>query len=533
MKLRSLSISTLFLAGVVVLAMLTVPTFAESASGAESAESSVDVPTYSSDVASILHSNCAQCHRPGQGAPMSLLSYEETRPWAKSIARKVENREMPPWHATGGIGSYVNDRSLGEGDIRTLVAWAKAGAPAGDLAAAPAAPKFQDSKWKLGEPDLVVDLEEVTIAADGPDVFKNLVGKVGLKEDKWITAVEILPGNSEVVHHVITYSLKGFDFDPTEGWLGAWAAGTDPMVFPEGTGRLLKAGSNLIGDMHYHPSGTEATDLTKIGLHFSDAPPKKELTNVWIMNANFKIPAGDANHQVIAKRTLWQSGKIMGFAPHMHYRGKDFKYVAHFPNGKQETLLEVDNYDFNWQTNYVLEEPIAVPAGTVVECIAHFDNSAGNEANPDPTIDVTFGDESYDEMMIGFLDFIVDEGVAPLTDRQIRTRKITELQQTHSQDLYRVSGMEKEKRAQDPDAYAPLYLPRAGEGEFWVIWNDQLTPTPVTNVEWNGDSFTAKLASPFGDFDLEGEIDGETIKTVIKYGDGNSSEWDGERISGP
>ncbi len=491
----------------------------------------VDVPTYADEVASILHENCATCHRPGQIGPMSLITYEEVRPWAKSIGRNVEAGKMPPWHASGGSGHFRNDRSLSQDEIDTVVRWAKGGAPAGDLAKAPAPPTFPKSAWKLGAPDFVVTLEEVEIEADGPDQFKDLIGKVGLPEDKWVTAIEIMPGDSTVVHHVITYALKGFDFDPTEGWLGAWAAGTQPMVFPEGTGRLLKKGSNIIADMHYHPSGEKTTDVTRVGLHFADQPPAKELTNLWVMNTNFKIPAGAEDHEVRASYTIWQDGKIMSFAPHMHYRGKNIKYVFTYPDGTQETPLEVDDWDFNWQTNYVLAEPIAVPEGTRVDVVAHFDNSAGNPDNPDPSIDVTFGDESYDEMMIGFMDFIVDEGVAPLSHHEIRTRMISQLATRYPGDVYAVSGKEPEKRS-EPNSYAPLYLPREGDGVFYVIWDNQLRASAVTDLSWKGDRFAAKVQSPWGPFDLEGEIakNGE-ISTVLSLPD-NEMSWDGRKVSG-
>ncbi len=489
-----------------------------------------DLPQWASDVAPIVHSKCTSCHRPGQGAPMSLRSYNEVRPWAKSIARKVETGEMPPWHAAPGSAGFSNDRSLEESEIDTIVRWAKGGAPAGDLSKEPAAPEFPTGKWRLGEPDHIVELPEVTVPAGGPDQFHNLVGQLGLDEDKWVTAVEILPGNSTVVHHVITFAVKGFDVDPVGGWLGAWAAGTDPMVFAEGTGRLLEKGSNLIGDMHYHPTDTEQKDITRIGLHFADQPPAKELTNIWIMNDNFKIPAGASDHEVRAERLFWQDGRIMAFAPHMHYRGKKFVYRVHYPDGRTIEPLKVLDYDFNWQTNYKLEDPIPVTAGTRVEVIAHYDNSAGNPDNPDPTIDVTFGDESYDEMMIGFLDFIVDEGVAPLTPFQIRGRLVSEVAKEHPGEVWKVSGREPEKR-DDPEAWAPIHLPAEGDGTFWVIWGDRgLMASTISDLVWDGNQFSGQLLSPWGPLPLEGEVNPESgsIKTVMTA-NGRKTEWDGSR----
>ena len=302
---------------------------------------------------------------------------------------------MPPWHATSESLTFANDRSLDPAERDTILRWVQAGAPAGDLEQAPATPLFPESSWRLGEPDFVATLDEVTVPAGGPDQFHDLVGKVGLPEDKWIKAIEILPGNSKVVHHVIAVAVKGFNVDPQQGWMGAWAAGTDPMVFPEGTGRLLPKGSNIIADMHYHPAETEEKDVTRIGLHFADeSEVERALANIWIMNQDFKIPAGTSNHEVRASRTFWQDGRILALIPHMHYRGTDFTFIAHRPDGTSETLMTVPSWDFNWQTVYNLEMPLEITEGTRVECIAHYDNSEANPVNPDPTIDVTFGDES-------------------------------------------------------------------------------------------------------------------------------------------
>lgn len=494
------------------------------------ASNNLDAPTYADQVASILNERCISCHRPGQIGPMSLLSYDEVRPWAKSILRNVSERVMPPWHATGGTATFVNDRSLEPDEIETIVSWIKAGAPAGDLSKVPPPPALPEGSWLLGEPDFVVTLDEIQVPAAGPDQFERVVGTVALPDDKWISAVEILPGNAKVVHHVIALAIKGFDPDPTDGWLGAWAAGTEPMVFPARTGRLLPKGSNILADMHYHPTDTAARDITRIGLHFAEpSEVDKELTNLWVMNPNFEIPAGADNYEVRSSYTFWQDGKIMTLAPHMHYRGKDFKYVATWPDGRQETLLEVANWDFNWQTFYVLDRPIAVTEGTRVDCIAHFDNSAANPANPDPTKAVTFGNESFNEMMIGFVDFVVDQGVRPLTHREIRTQKIDELASRHPGQVYAISAKPPEKRS-EPDSYAPLYLPREGEGTFYVIWDNQLQASRVYDIAWQGDSFAAKVESPWGPFNLDGTIEGGAIKTVLHLPEERDLPWEGELV---
>ncbi|MEM1249954.1 MAG: alkyl hydroperoxide reductase [Acidobacteriota bacterium] len=529
---KTMSLLALARATTVATATTVVTATAAFASSETAANNNADAPTYAGEVAQLLNDNCVQCHRPGQTAPMSLQTYKEVRPWARSVSRHVEARTMPPWHAVDGAGAFTNDRSLSQSDIDTIVDWVQAGAPAGDLAAAPEPPTFPEGEWQLGEPDKIVTFDEIEVKAGDRDEFHDLVGKLLLPEDKWLTGIEILPGNSKVVHHVIIYEMKGFDFDPTEGWLGAWAAGAEPMVFPEGTGRRLQKGSNLIADMHYHPADTDEVDQTRIGLYFSDEPPEKELTNIWIMNANFKIPAGADNHEVRASHRFWQSGKLLTLTPHMHYRGRDMEYIARFPDGSEKTLLKVDNYDFNWQTVYELEEPVDIPAGTVVEAIAHYDNSSGNPVNPDPTIDVTFGNESYDEMMIAFADFIVDEGVRPMTPSELRTSLISEVAAKHPGAVYSVSGKPIEKR-DEPNSWAPLYLPEEGDGIFYVIWNGDLHDSKITDVTWEGKKFSGKLQSPYGAFDLTGERtkDGK-ITTTIDLPN-NDVTFDGALVEGP
>ncbi len=482
-----------------------------------------DAPTYSSDVAAILNQSCVGCHRPGEIAPMSLLSYSEVRPWAKSIARNVEDRLMPPWHADPSHTNFANDRSLEQSEIDTIVRWVHAGAPQGDPADLPEPPSFVEGQWILGEPDLIVEFPEVTIPAGGPDQFHDLIGKVMLDEDKWIKAVEVMPGNRKVVHHVIAISVKGFNVDPVDGWLGAWAAGTDPMVFPETTGRFFPKGSNIIGDMHYHPADTEEVDQTRVGLHFADESEiTKELANLWIMNAGFEIPAGAENHEVRSSYTIWQDGKIMGLIPHMHYRGKDFTFTAKYPDGTQEVLLSVPNYDFGWQTNYLVREPIQIPAGTVIETLAHFDNSTNNINNPDPTKNVRFGNESYDEMMIGFVDFVVDEGMRMKPLSEIRRSKIPELAAMHPGHVYAVT-------ASDPEFLAPLYLPREGEGIFFVIYDGSLVKAKVWDIVWDGSQFTATVESPNGDVSLTGKLTADGgIETFLGETAFNGKIWSTE-----
>ena len=435
---------------------------------------------------------------------------------------------MPPWHADPSFGHFANDRRLAANEIDTLVRWVQSGAPEGDPADRPAPPTFLDDEWILGEPDLVVTLEEVPVPAGKSDVFPKLIGRVMLPEDRWIQAVEFRPGNRKVLHHIIAFQVKGFEEpDPQGGWLGAWAAGTDPMVFPPGTGRLLQKGANILADMHYHPVDTDEKDVTRIGIHFVDGAVDKELVNIWVQNDDFEIPAGAKSHEVVSSYKFWQSGKIMGLIPHMHYRGADFKFTAYYPDGRQEVLLSVPRWDFNWQTNYELAQPLTVPAGTRVECVAHYDNSADNPVNPDPTRNVPFGLESYDEMMIGFVDFVVDEGIRLKEPQQIRTEMLHQLGRTHPGEVYAV-------HAGKPEFTAPLYLPKQGDGVFYVIFDGQLVDARVSDIQWDGASFTAKVAGPNGkDIPLAGRLgDGGAIETTLGERAFNGAVYSSRRAGG-
>jgi hypothetical protein len=468
-------------------------------------------PTYTKDVAPILNSNCVVCHRPGEIAPMSLTTYDEVRPWVKAISENVSGRVMPPWHADQGFGPFTNDRSLSAEEIATIVAWADAGAPRGDVQDMPPLPEFPQGEWKLGEPDHVIEFEEVKISGTGRDQFYNLEGKTDFPENKWITGVEIQPGDRKVVHHVILWQGSQGN---TDGWIGAWAAGAGPVEFPKGTGRELKKGQPIIGDMHYHPYGEDATDRTRVGLHFAENNQvEKQLVNLWVMNADFEIPAGDPNYEARSTFTFNQDSHILSVTPHMHYRGKDFNYTLTRPDGSTEELLKVSKY-FNWQTQYDFAEPVAVPAGSRIDCVAHWDNSENNPHNPDPTRNIRFGNESYDEMMIGFVDYIVDEGVRPKEAPSPVLAKLEELAAAHPGEVFKVMIPNNGKIG--PSA---LHIPRTGEGGWYIDIGPVVGKAPVTEIVWTGDSFTATARIP-GDepMNLSGTLEGETLKVGLPVG---------------
>ena len=371
--------------------------------------------TFTKDVAPILYRRCVECHRPGEIAPMSLMTYQDARPWAKSIREKVAARIMPPWHADPEYGKFENDPRLSQQEIDTIVAWVDRGSPKGNDKDMPPAPKFTDG-WTIGQPDVVFEMsEEYAVPAGGvvPYLYFNV--PTHFTEDKWIQALEIRPGNRSVVHHVIAFTQEpgttargGEGPQRGRGQLGGITPNKTGVVFSPGTARLIKAGSSIVFQMHYTPNGAAAKDRTKIGLIFAKEPPQRLLVTGNALNFGFRIPPGDPNYEVVASTTFKEDITIASFMPHMHYRGKDFTYTATYPDGRQEILLRVPKYDFNWQLTYRLRDPITLPKGTKLTCVAHFDNSTGNPANPDPAKEVRWGDQTWEEMMIGWFTSIRD-----------------------------------------------------------------------------------------------------------------------------
>lgn len=483
-------------------------------------------PTFTEHVAPILYQNCVNCHRAGDIGPMSLLTYQEVRPWAKSIKKAVEIGKMPPWHADEGIGHFSNERRLSADDRDTIIRWVDKGAKQGKPEDLPTAPTFDDAGWRLGEPDLVVEFDEVSLDAGGPDQFYDLTAPTGLTEDKWLRGVEVRPSNRKVAHHVIVWQ-GGED---TRGWIGAWAAGMEPMEFPSKTGRMLKAGTEIVADMHYHPIDTPSKDQTKIALYFAENDAvEKELVNLWVQNPTFKIPAGAPNYAARASYTFLQDSYIHSMLPHLHYRGKDFTYTARFPDGRKEKLLSVSDYDFNWQTGYELTEPLFVPKGTRIDCVAHWDNSADNPNNPDPTRDVTFGNESFDEMMIGFIDYTVKDGVGPAPMSEIAKAYAEELAKKFPGDVYTTDVYDEE----DGDTqYVISHLPKSSSsGSIHIDMNGTFLAAPFDDLAWTGSTFKLTLAVAGQTFNFEGEVDEATGKITGKIQDLDNSA-NGGPVSG-
>jgi hypothetical protein len=385
--------------------------------------------TFHHDVLPILQKNCQGCHRAGEPAPMAFSNYTETRPWAKAIREAVRLRRMPPWFADPHVGKFANDRSLAPSDIDTLVQWADSGAPEGNPKDAPAPVKFVTG-WNIGIPDLVIEMPRAyAVPAKGTIEYTYYVIPTGFAEDKWVQLAEVRPGNRKVVHHVIAFvrepgskwmkdAVPGEPYVPRKGgdgeagsgrqWLVGYAPGTVPNLLKPGQAVLIKAGSDIVLQMHYTAAGEEQTDQSKIGLVFSKEEPRERVVMLAATNNKFVIPPGAGDHKVEAQITLQSDTTVNKLIPHMHLRGKAFEFRVVYPTGETQELLRVPHYDFNWQLTYEPVKPIVLPKGSRIECSAWFDNSPNNPNNPDPTSEVRYGDQSWEEMMFGFFDATLD-----------------------------------------------------------------------------------------------------------------------------
>ena len=388
----------------------------------------VTAPTFDRDIAPVLYKNCAMCHRPGEVAPFSLLTYNDTAKRAKQIARVTEERIMPPWKAEAGFGEFANDRHLTAEQVALFKDWSEAGTPEGDGADLPAAPHFTDG-WSLGEPDVVLEPDEdYPLAAEGADIYRCFVIPTKFTEDHYIGALEVRPGNRKVVHHVIVHfdttgaareldardpgpgytSFGGVGFR-SSGMIGGWAPGILPTFLPEGIGRLVPSGADLVVQVHYHRSGKPETDRTKVGLYFTRGTVDKKVRAWPLAKLALRIPPGDSNYVANASTTVPHDVTAYRVTPHMHLLGKDMKLTATLPDGRVLPLVHVSNWDFNWQTSYQFATPLQLPAGTRVDLEAHYDNSAGNPLNPNnPPKIVRWGEQTTDEMCLAFLTYTLN-----------------------------------------------------------------------------------------------------------------------------
>lgn len=389
--------------------------------------------TFHKDVQTILQNHCQECHRPGEIAPFALRTYAESRPWAKAIKANVLSRNMPPWFADHKVGKFSNDRSLNETELNTLVAWVDAGAPEGDPKDAPAPREFGAEGWNIQQPDLVIGMNKPFVVKAKEEIpYQYIVVPTGFTEDKWVQQMEVRPSNRSVVHHVVIFArdpksqwmreAKPFEpYVPPDGgkdinvlsgggneFLLTWAPGVVPEKYPLGTAKLIKAGTDLVIQVHYTSLPKDAEDTTKIGMVFAKEKPTLRSYTMAAFNVAFKIPPGDGNFKVDAMKSTYNKGvEILSYFPHMHLRGKSMEYRAVYPDGHSEVLMRVPKWHFYWQLDYKLAEPLMLPPGVKIECTAYFDNSPNNTHNPDATKEVRFGEQTWDEMMIGFYQIVM------------------------------------------------------------------------------------------------------------------------------
>src|SRR5262249_47816552 len=399
---------------IIAISLATVCLFSLPATNADSG----DKPgpknvTFTKDVAPIFFKNCADCHRAGEIAPFSVMSYKDVRPWAKSIREKVASREMPPWHADPNHGEWLNDRRLTQAEISTIVGWVDGGAMEGDPKDLPPPPKFADG-WTIGRPDETFSIPEQSIPATGVVPYKYLTVPTNLKEDRWITDAEIRSTGRSAMHHVIVFIQDPKNPATADGNLLAGVAPRgQPARYRPGFGKNIPAGSKPTLLRPSNPNGDVTKIVTAIALKYAKRRRELNIITGAVLKRSFTIAAAAPNHEVKSSYVYKDDEHLTSLMPHMHLRGKDFEIKAIFPDGATRTLLKVPRYDFNWQTYYVPKEPLAIPKGSKIECTAHFDNSPANKFNPDPTKDVKWGDQKWEEMMIGWLGYYNDAGPKP------------------------------------------------------------------------------------------------------------------------
>jgi hypothetical protein len=393
--------------------------------------------TFYKDVLPIFQDHCQSCHRPGQIAPMPLVTYEQAKSKAKPIAQMVRSKKMPPWFADHKYGHLANDPSLTDREIETITSWVEAGAPEGDRRNAPP-PKHWTSGWNIPSPDLVLKMPQpVSIPAHGDVEYTYEIVPTGFTEDKWVRMSEIRPSSRQHVHHAVVYirppdstwlrkspkntpftasSLRDPHLQHEAHWtdndmLLVYAPGSSPDEWPEDMAKFIPAGSDLVFQMHYTTNGRKDQDQTTVGMVFSKKPPASRVITLQLTNDHFSIPPETDDYRVEAWGTLPNDAVLLSFFPHMHLRGKRFEYNIIQGPGNIETLLRV-NYDFYWQLSYRLAQPRRLSAGTRIQAVAWYDNSRKNPHNPNPNATVTWGDQSYEEMMVGFFDIAVPRTVS-------------------------------------------------------------------------------------------------------------------------
>ncbi len=372
--------------------------------------------TYTKHIAAVFNKHCVECHRPGQIAPFTLTSYDDVTGWGETICEVIKDQRMPPWHANPQYGKFSNDIRMSDFDKQLVYDWVKNDMPQGDQNELPPPPKFEEG-WRIPQPDLVVRMpKSFTVPAKGVVPYQYFVVDPGFKEDVWVKGADARPGNPAVVHHMILFWVapgtdKPRGLDALNHSICSFAPGMPATMGPDQLARRIPAGSKLVFQMHYTPNGSEQVDQSEAGIVFAD--PKKVQKEIKLgaaVGRKFQIPPGAADHPVEAKHRFQEDVLLLSLTPHMHVRGKSFRYTAIYPDQRKEILLDVPKYDFNWQNIYLLQPPKVLPQGTELVCEAHFDNSADNKANPDPSQTVSWGDQTWEEMLVGsFATSLIDQ----------------------------------------------------------------------------------------------------------------------------
>ena len=375
-------------------------------------------PTYSRDVAPILRARCEACHRPGQVGPFALQNYEDVKGHAKMISSVLHDGIMPPWNADARFdGVFVNERKIPAAEKELVLRWIAEGMQRGNPAEDPEPAKWP-AGWSIGEPDVVLKPEidardgkplppeGYAVPREGVVDYQHFTVKTTYPEDRWIQALEVKPGAADVVHHVLVAIQEPNGGIDEKSYLAVYVPGDTPSIYPKGYAKRLRAGTTLVFQVHYTPNGKQRNDRSSLAILFAKEPPEFEVVTSAAINDKFTIPPGAENHEVRAERSIPEDVGLVALFPHMHKRGKDFRFVAHLPDGGEKELL-FSHYNFNWQESYLWADPMFLPAGTKIECIGHFDNSSGNPNNPDPKATVRWGKQTFEEMFIGYFDTVV------------------------------------------------------------------------------------------------------------------------------
>jgi peroxiredoxin len=383
--------------------------------------------TYTKDIAPILRKRCVGCHQAGDIAPFALTTYRHAAAWADTIQEVVQSGRMPPWHADPNHGRFANDPRLSDEEKKLIEQWVQNGLPKGEGADEPLVQRAEGA-WRIGKPDFVIQLPKpFKVPATGVVDYQYYIIDPGFKEDRWVKASEVRPGSRAVVHHAVVFvqppgagsvvEKEGFGFE----MLAGYGPGTPPRVLKNGLAKFIPAGSRLVFQMHYTPCGVETLDQTEVGLIFADPKEvKREHRTGLALNLRLRIPPGVKDYSLEATHVFRQDFYLLSMAPHMHLRGKSFRFEAHYPNGSKEILLDVPCWDFEWQHLYDLAEPKLMPEGTRLVCTAHYDNSEANLSNPDPKATVTFGLQTWQEMMVGFFLMALADQDLTLGEPQVK-----------------------------------------------------------------------------------------------------------------